>query len=112
MAVDEKLLSRVRTALRARRGIAEQRMFGGVAFMLRGHMCCGILGTTLMVRLAPEQAQTLLAPPNVRPMDFTGRPMRGFLYVDGPAIRTAGSLKKWVDRAVAHAAALPAKPKK
>jgi hypothetical protein len=45
-------------------------------------------------------------------MDFTGRPMRGFLYVDGPAIRTAGSLKKWVDRAVTHAAALPAKRRK
>jgi TfoX/Sxy family transcriptional regulator of competence genes len=112
VAVDEKLLSRVRTALRARRGVAERRMFGGVAFMLRGHMCCGILGATLMVRLDPEQARALLAPPHVRPMDFTGRPMRGFLYVDGPAIRAAGSLKKWVDRAVAHAAALPAKRKK
>lgn len=87
-------------------------MFGGVAFMLRGHMCCGILGATLMVRLDPGEAQALLVPPNVRPMDFTGRPMRGFLYVDGPAIRTAGSLKKWVDRAVAHAAALPAKRRK
>ncbi len=87
-------------------------MFGGVAFMLRGHMCCGILGATLMVRLDQEQAQALLAPPNVRPMDFTGRSMRGFLYVDGPAIRTASSLKKWVDRAVVHVAALPAKRNK
>jgi TfoX/Sxy family transcriptional regulator of competence genes len=112
VAVDEKLLSRVRTALRARRGVAEKRMFGGVAFMLHGHMCCGILGATLMVRLDPEQAQALLAPPNVRPMDLTGRPMRGFLYVDGPAIRMAESLKKWVDRAVTHAAALPAKLRK
>jgi hypothetical protein len=109
--VDESLLARVRAALARRRGVSEKRMFGGVAFMLRGHMCCGILGTTLMVRLAPGEAQALLAPPHVRPMDFTGRPMRGFLYVAGPALRTAPQLKKWVDRAVAYAASLPPKQK-
>lgn len=111
MAVDERLLERVRAALSRRRGVNEKRMFGGVAFMLRGHMCCGILGTTLMVRLAPDQAQALLAPPHVRPMDFTGRPLRGFLYVDAPALRTGAQLKKWVDRAVAHATSLPPKSK-
>lgn len=109
MAVDEKLLGRVRTALRRHRGVAEKRMFGGVAFMLRGHMCCGILGSTLMVRLRPDEARDLLSPPHVRPMDFTGRPMRGFLYVDGPAIAKPAGLKTWVDRAVNHAAGLPAR---
>jgi hypothetical protein len=110
--VDESLLARVRAALARRRGVSEKRMFGGVAFMLRGHMCCGILGTTLMVRLAPGEAQALLAPPHVRPMDFTGRPMRGFLYVDAPAIRSGPALKKWVDREVAYAASLPPKQKR
>jgi hypothetical protein len=110
--VDESLLARVRAALARRRGVSEKRMFGGVAFMLRGHMCCGILGATLMVRLAPDEASSLLAPPHVRPMDFTGRPMRGFLYVDAPAIRSGPALKKWVDRAVAYAASLPPKQKR
>lgn len=107
MAVDAKLLVRVRGALSRRRGVTEKRMFGGVAFMLHGHMCCGILGSTLMVRLHPDEAQELLALKHVRPMDFTGRPMRGFLYVDGPAIAQPAGLKKWVERAVAHAAGLP-----
>ncbi len=111
MAVDERLLQRVRAALGRRRGVSEKRMFGGVAFMLRGHMCCGILGTTLMVRLAPDVAQALLSRKHVRPMDFTGRPLRGFLYVDAPAMRTAAQLRKWVDRAAAHAASLPPKRK-
>jgi TfoX/Sxy family transcriptional regulator of competence genes len=108
MAVDERLLERVRSAL-GRRRVSEKRMFGGVAFLLRGHMCVGVLGSTLVVRVDKEKSDSLLSPPHVRPMDFTGRPMRGFLYVDGPAIRTAAALKKWVDRAVAYASALPPK---
>jgi TfoX/Sxy family transcriptional regulator of competence genes len=108
MAVDERLLERVRAAL-GRRRVVEKRMFGGVAFLSRGHMCVGVLGSTLVVRLDKEKADALLSPPHVRPMDFTGRPMRGFLYVDGPAIRTAGALRKWVERATGYAAGLPAK---
>lgn len=108
MAVDERLLARVRSAL-GRRRVVEKRMFGGVAFLLRGHMCLGVLGSTLVVRLDRDEAASLLSLPHVRPMDFTGRPMRGFLYVDGPAVRTGGGLKKWVERAVGYASSLPAK---
>jgi len=89
MAADERLLERVRAAL-GRRSVSEKRMFGGVAFLHRGHMCVGVLGSTLVVRVDKEKSDSLLSPPYVRPMDFTIRPMRGFLYVDGPAIRTAG----------------------
>lgn len=108
MAADDRLLERVRSAL-GRRRVSEKRMFGGVAFLLRGHMCVGVLGSTLVVRMDKDKSDALLAPPHVRPMDFTGGPMPGFLYVDAPAIRTAGGLKKWVDRAVAYASALPPK---
>jgi len=108
MAADDRLLERVRSVL-GRRSVSERRMFGGVAFLLRGHMCVGVLGSTLVVRVDKDKSDALLAPPHVRPMDFTGRPMRGFLYVEGPAIRTAGGLKKWMDRAVAYASALPPK---
>lgn len=111
MAVDQRLLERVRAAL-GRRRVVEKRMFGGVAFLLRGHMCVGVLGSTLVVRLDKEKTDSLLSPPHVRPMDFTGRPMRGFLYVDGPAIRTAPALKNWVERAVGYASSLPAKKSK
>jgi TfoX/Sxy family transcriptional regulator of competence genes len=108
MAADDRLLERVRAAL-GRRRVSERRMFGGVAFLLRGHMCVGVLGSTLVVRVDKEKSDSLLSPPHVRPMDFTGRPMRGLLYVDGPGIRTAAALKKWVDRAVSYASALPPK---
>jgi TfoX/Sxy family transcriptional regulator of competence genes len=106
MAVDERLLARVRSAL-GRRRVVEKRMFGGMAFLLRGNMCLGVLGSTLVVRLDREEADSLVKPPHVRPMDFTGRPMRGFLYVDGPAIRSVGALTKWVERAVEYASSLP-----
>jgi len=109
MAYNEKLAERVRTALAGRDDVVEKRMFGGVAFMVRGHMSCGIVGSTLMVRLAPEDADGLVNEVHVRPMDFTGRPMRGFLYVDPDGIKSAAMLRKWVGRATAHAEAQPKK---
>src|SRR5262245_4798905 len=109
MAYNEKLAERVRVALAGRRDVVEKRMFGGVAFMAGGRMTCGIVGSTLMVRLSPEAADTFLNEPHVRPMDFTGRPMRGFLYVDPPGLKTAAALQKWTDRAMAYAEAQPKK---
>ena len=109
MAYSEALADRMRDALGGRRDVEERKMFGGVAFMVGGHMCVGIVGDTLMVRLAAEDAVALLARPHVRPMDFTGRPMKGFLYVDPPGIRTARQLAGWIERAVACAGTLPPK---
>lgn len=109
MAYDEKLAVRVRTALAGRDDVVEKHMFGGTAFMVRSRMSCGIVGSTLMVRLAPAEADRLLNEPNVHPMDFTGRPMRGFLYVDPAGIRTAAMLRQWVERATAYAEAQPVK---
>ena len=100
---------RVRAALAKRDDIVEKRIFGGIAFMVRGHMSCGIVASTLMVRLAPADADRLMNAPHVRPMDFTGRPMRGFLYVDPAGTKTAATLRQWVERATAYAEAQPVK---
>jgi TfoX/Sxy family transcriptional regulator of competence genes len=105
MAFDEKLAARIRTALENCNDVVEKQMFGGLAFMVRGHMACGVIGSSLMVRVDPAEAGNLLQEPAVRPMDFTGRPMRGFLYVDPPGILRSASLQKWVDRATACAEA-------
>ena len=110
VAYDEALAERIRALLRNRRDVAERQMFGGVAFMMRGRMGCGIVGSTLMVRVDPTDADRLLRAPHARPMDFTGRPMRGFLFVDPPGVATAAGLRAWIRRAAAWADAQPPKP--
>jgi hypothetical protein len=110
VAYDETLAERIRTILSTRRDVVERRMFGGIAFMIRGHMGCGIIGSALMVRVDPDEAEALLQKPHARRMDFTGRPMRGFLFVDPPGITTAAALGAWVRRATAWAESQPPKP--
>jgi TfoX/Sxy family transcriptional regulator of competence genes len=107
MAYDEGLADRIRRALEGRPDVEERHMFGGVAFMLRDHVCCGVVQSSLMVRLDPDGSDHLLHRPNVRPMDATGRPMRGFLFVDGDSLSSEDSLLEWVDRAVAYAESMP-----
>ncbi|HYX21375.1 MAG TPA: TfoX/Sxy family protein [Thermoanaerobaculia bacterium] len=111
MAFDEALAARIRTALEGRNDVVEKRMFGGVTFMVRGHMSCGVVGSSLMVRVDPGQEEAFLREPGARPMDFTGRPMPGFLFVDPRGIAGAASLRKWVGRATAHAESKPRKVK-
>jgi len=106
---DEKLADRIRQALGRRKGLTERKMFGGIAFMVGGNMCCGVVKRDLMVRVGPDQYERLLGEPGARPMDFTGRPMKGMLYVDGGALANAKTLTKWVDRGADYAASLPAK---
>ena len=89
MAYDERLAQRVREELADRPGYAEKKMFGGLCFLLRGNMCCGVGKDGLMVRVGPEQYESALADDHARQMDFTGRPMKGFVFVhpgpqDGP----------------------------
>ena len=109
MAYDEQLAIRVRRVLAGRRDIEEKAMFGGLAFMARGHMCCGLVQAKLMVRVDPQAYDRLRQESNVRPMDFTGRPMRGFLYVEPNGIASAPALRKWIGRALAFAESLPQK---
>jgi TfoX N-terminal domain len=112
MAYNEKLAARVRRALRGRSDVVEKHMFGGVAFLIRGHMACGVVGSSLMVRISPADADKFARAPHARPMDFTGRAMRGFLFVDPPGIATAAGLRMWVGRAAAHAQSQPRKVRK
>lgn len=100
MAFDEHLAERVRRLLAPREDVDEKQMFGGIAFMIRGHMACGIVKSNLMVRVDPDAADGFLREPHARPMDFTGRPMRGFLFVDAPGVASAPALRMWVGRAV------------
>jgi TfoX/Sxy family transcriptional regulator of competence genes len=110
VAFDEGLAGRVRDLLDGQPDVAERKMFGGVAFLLGGNMCCGVIGDDLIVRLDPPQAERLLAfESGARPMDFTGRPMRGWLYVAPEAVAEDADLETWVGRAEDFAASLPSK---
>ena len=109
MAYDEKLAERVRGALKGRRGVSERKMFGGLAFLVRGNMACGIVGDELMVRVGPAAYAKSLARRHAREMDFTGRALQGMVYVAPPGLRTAQALRGWVDRGVDFARSLPAK---
>ena len=107
MAYDEVLAERVRGALAGVPDLVERKMFGGLAFMAGDHMVCGIIGGGLMVRIGPEAAPAALERPHVRPMDFTGRPMRAMVIVDPPALADDASLGGWVGEARAFVATLP-----
>lgn len=106
MAYDENLADRVRAILMSEPSLCERKLFGGLAFMLHGHMCCGIVGTDLMLRLGHEGTDAALAQPHVRPMDFTGRPMTSMVYVAPEGLRGV-ALRGWVEQAVAFARTLP-----
>ncbi len=107
MAFDPGLAQRVREVLGERPGITERRMFGGLAFMVHGRMFVGVQDGSLMARVGPERHDDALAMPCVRLMDFTGRPMKGYVYIDPPAIAEDPALQAWVRWCVDYAAALP-----
>jgi TfoX/Sxy family transcriptional regulator of competence genes len=109
LAFDPGLAQRVREALGGRRGVSERRMFGGIAFLVDGKMFVGIRDASLMARVGPERHADALAVPGVRVMDFTGRPLTGYVYVDPPAIADDAQLQAWVLRCVRYVAGLPAK---
>jgi TfoX/Sxy family transcriptional regulator of competence genes len=106
MAYDEHLARRIRNALGRRRDVTEKKMFGGLAFLLGGRMFCGIVKDELMVRVGPERHAAALRNPHVRPMDFTGRPMKGYVFVGPAACRTAKALAAWLNRGARFVATL------
>jgi hypothetical protein len=109
VAYDEDLADRVRAVLPVAEAVTERLMFGGLAFMLGGHMFCGVVKDTLMVRLGAGAAEEALRRPHVRPMDFTGRPMKGMVFVE-PGGLQGTALRHWVEAAAEHARGLPPKP--
>jgi TfoX/Sxy family transcriptional regulator of competence genes len=81
--------------------VFEKKMFGGLCFMVGGSMCCGLTKTDFMVRVGPEQYEDALAQPHARPMDFTGRPLKGMVYVAPQGLRSDAALARWIKRGLA-----------
>jgi TfoX/Sxy family transcriptional regulator of competence genes len=98
MAYDESLAARVRVTLRGVGGVSERKMFGGLAFLIGGRMCCGIVDGDLMVRVPKAEHAAALGRRHVRPMDFTGRPVIGFVYVSPKNLKTRAALESRVAR--------------
>ncbi len=111
MAYNGKLAERIGKALTGERSVVMKEMFGGVAFMVQGKMAVGVIKDDLMLRLDPADAEKALKEPHVRPMDFTGRPMKGYVYVAPAGYKSDAALKKWVAMSATYAAGL-AKGKK
>ncbi len=112
MAYDERLAGRIRKLFEGRTDVVERRMFGGLAFLLRGNMCVGVMKDVLFARVGPMAYSDALTKPHARKMDFTGRPMNGYLYVDPDGIRSARDLRRWVEMCEAFVRTLPAKEAK
>jgi TfoX/Sxy family transcriptional regulator of competence genes len=100
MAYDEGLAERIRGVLRGRDDVVERKMFGGIAFMVAGRMACGVIHDDLMVRVGPDAHDEAVTEPHARPMDFTGRPMRGMVYVEPGGVSSDADLARWVRRGV------------
>ena len=112
MAYDEDLANRIRELIASEDGYTEQKMFGGIGFMIDGHMAVGVSGEGgLMIHCAKEETEALLAKPGARPFEMRGREMKGWLRVDAESVSTKRELEPWVMESVAFARALPPKKK-
>lgn len=109
MAYDEDLSERIRHALAERERVEERKMFGGLAFMLGGHMVVGVVKDELMARVGADGEDEAIDQPHARPMDFTGRPMTGFVLVSAEGVTTDDAVREWVERASAYVSTLPPK---
>lgn len=112
MAYDETLAARVREILRDSKGLTEKKMFGGICFLINGNMAGGILKDNLIVKFDKAEHEKVAAQKNVRPFDFSGRPMAGIVYVEPAGVKSKKDLAKWVQMGKAHAQSLPPKKKK
>lgn len=112
MAYDEDLADRLRDLLADEPDLTQQRMFGGLAFLISGNMAVAASGQGgVMVRVDPAASDTIVGRTNARPMEMRGKPMRGWLRVDAPELATKRQLIRWVTLGTTYARSLPAKPK-
>lgn len=103
MAYDESLADRVRSLIgRSHKNVEEKRMFGGLCFMVNDKMCVGVEKERLMVRLDPAVYDEAMQRPGCRPMDFTGRVMKGYVFVDAAALDSDAELRYWTDLALEY----------
>jgi hypothetical protein len=109
MAYNEALADRILARLIGQPGLDQKKMFGGISFMVQGNFCCGVVKEEVCVRVGQAAYDEALAQPGVRPMDFTGKPMAGWVFVGGDAVSDDDSLGLWVERGLKYALSLPAK---
>lgn len=113
MAYNEKLADRMREYLVDLKKIEEKKMMGGLCFMYKGKMCCGIVKDDLMVRVIPERHEEALSHPHGRPMDFTGKPLKNFVFVSAEGFKKKADLEYWLEMGIAFVNSIPVKkPKK
>ncbi len=109
MPYDDGLAHRVRQALADEPGLEEREMFGGLGFLLEGNMVCGIVGDSLVARVGPDGYEAALEEPHAREFDFTGREMRGWVYVDPAGLTEDEALEAWLERCLSFVGTLPPK---
>ena len=109
MAFDEGLAQRIRKRLAGQKGLTEKKMFGGLAFLLNGNMCCGVHRRELIVRLEPARTDAALAEPHTRIFDLSGRPIKGWILVETAGLADEPALAKWLRLGTNYAARLPKK---
>jgi hypothetical protein len=109
VAYSEELAVGVKEILSEQAEVDERKMFGGIAFMVKGHMCCGVVNDDLVLRLGPERATKALKDSHVRPMDFTGRPMKGFVFVAPAGVKKEPMLRRHIQSALDFVDSLPPK---
>lgn len=112
MAYDEQLAQKVDAALADEGNITRKNMFGGLCYLINGNMCVGVEKDRLMVRVGPDDYQAALEEEYAHEMDFTGRPLKGFVYVHADGLDSITQVQQWVDRSLAFARSLPRKEKK
>ena len=111
MAYSEILARRIRAELEGMPGLVEKKMFGGISFMLRGNLACGVIGEEMIVRVGPERYEEVLKYPAAHPFTMTGRPMTGWVTVAAAGLEPESDLREWVRRGVDYVASLTDKEK-
>jgi TfoX/Sxy family transcriptional regulator of competence genes len=107
VAVDAKLAARVRALFADRTDVEEKRMVGGLSFLVGGHLCVGVSGDALLVRVGPDRYEATLDEPGVRPLTMGRKHPVGYVLVAGDANRTDDEVRAWVERGLAFVATLP-----
>jgi TfoX/Sxy family transcriptional regulator of competence genes len=112
MAYDEELAERIRAEVAGEKNLTEQKMFGGLAFLIGGHMAVGVSGQGgLMIRCEPDETEALMSEPGAKPFEMRNKGMKGWLRVDADAVEDDDAMRAWVERGTAYARSLPPKRK-
>jgi TfoX/Sxy family transcriptional regulator of competence genes len=109
MPFDEPLAARIRQQVHGDPAMSERKMFGGLCFMTSGNMCFGVVGDDLMVRVGSDNWKEALEMPFAREMDFTGRSMKGMVYVSSEGLAEDAALRQWLNAGLDYASSLPPK---